>query len=56
MENELTLLDDALSYYERLHIERVLRENQMNREKTALALGVSLRTLYYKLKKLNIQF
>ena len=47
-------LDLNLSNFERDFISSVLAQNGGRREETAKALGVSLRTLYYKLKVLNI--
>ncbi len=39
---------------EREHIINVLKENEYSRKKTSDALGISLRTLQYKLKEYNI--
>lgn len=47
-------LDEMVGRYEKEVLERVLSDNEGNREKTAEQLNVSLRTLYYKLKKHNI--
>ncbi len=46
-------LEYRVMVYEKYHIEAVLEKNQGNREATAKELGISLRTLYYKLNKLN---
>ncbi len=43
-----------LEIVEKRHILSVLRSNDDNREQTAKDLGVSLRSLYYKLKKYGI--
>lgn len=40
---------------EREHILNVLKENDYSRKKTAEILGISLRTLHYKLKEYNIE-
>lgn len=52
--------DNTLEYrvlaFEKFHIETILEKNQGNREATAKELGISLRTLYYKLNKLNREF
>lgn len=41
----------TLEELERLHIERVLRENDFNRARTAELLGISKKTLYLKIKR-----
>jgi PAS domain S-box-containing protein len=54
---ELTPQEDlktAVENYEREYIKEILKANNNNREKTAQALDISLRSLYYKLKKYNI--
>lgn len=43
-----------LEEVERKHIHYVLRLNNNNRRKTAEALGISLRTLYYKIKQYDL--
>lgn len=43
-----------LEEIERKHIHYVLRLNNNNRRKTAEALGISLRTLYYKIKQYDL--
>ncbi len=48
------VLSDHLEMAEKSHILHVLRENDDNRELTAKDLGISLRSLYYKLKKYGI--
>lgn len=45
---------DSVANYEREHLVRSLRSNQGNQTKTAKQLGISRRTLIYKLQKLNI--
>lgn len=47
-------LDDNIKKFEREFILKTLDAHGGNREETASALGVSLRTLYYKMKQLNI--
>ena len=47
-------LESCTEAFEKAHIAKVLEMNQNNREYTARELGISLRTLYYKLKKLGI--
>jgi PAS domain S-box-containing protein len=47
-------LSDHLEMAEKSHILHVLRENDDNRELTAKDLEISLRSLYYKLKKYGI--
>jgi len=41
----------TLEDLERVHIERVLRENNFNRARTAELLGISKKTLYLKIKR-----
>ncbi|CCQ97026.1 hypothetical protein CULT_550005 [[Clostridium] ultunense Esp] len=43
-----------LEEVERKHIDYVLKLNNSNRRKTAEALGISLRTLYYKIKQYDL--
>ncbi|UYZ84364.1 sigma 54-interacting transcriptional regulator [Entomomonas sp. E2T0] len=45
---------DSVANYEREHLVKSLRSNQGNQTKTAKQLGISRRTLIYKLQKLNI--
>lgn len=47
-------LAECTRMFEKTHIEQVLKLNDGNREESARQLGVSLRTLYYKIKNLNI--
>jgi DNA-binding NtrC family response regulator len=44
----------TLEEIERNHIERVLRENGFNRTRSALALGISKKTLYLKIKRFGL--
>jgi len=45
-------LAKLLEMTERRHIHKVLEKNNYNREKTAKELGISVRSLYYKLEKI----
>jgi two-component system response regulator AtoC len=45
---------DTLEHLERVHIERVLRENNFNRARTAEQLGISKKTLYLKIKRYGL--
>lgn len=47
-------LQEMLNKHEKQVISRALRINEGNRTMTAKALGVSLRSLYYKLEKYNL--
>ncbi len=47
-------LQEMLNEHEKHVIIRALRLNEGNRTKTAKALGVSIRSLYYKLEKYNL--
>jgi transcriptional regulator with PAS, ATPase and Fis domain len=47
-------LKSVTDHVEKTHIERVLALNEGNREQTARDLGISLRSLYYKMKKNHI--
>ncbi len=44
----------SLAELEKIHIENVLKANGFNRTKSAQALGISLKTLYLKIKHYNI--
>jgi two-component system, NtrC family, response regulator AtoC len=44
----------TLEDLERLHIERVLKENNFNRARTAELLGISKKTLYLKIKRYGL--
>ena len=48
-------LDHNVKQFEKAFIMEVLESNQNSRELTAKSLGISLRTLYYKLKQLGIE-
>lgn len=48
-------LDHNIKQFEKAFIMEVLESNQNSRELTAKSLGISLRTLYYKLKQLGIE-
>ncbi len=45
----------SLAELERIHIENVLKANAFNRSKSAQALGISLKTLYLKIKHYGIE-
>jgi two-component system response regulator AtoC len=45
----------SLEELERIHIDRVLRENNYNRTKSAELLGISVKTLYLKIKKFGFE-
>lgn len=45
----------SLAELEKIHIENVLKANGFNRTKSAQALGISLKTLYLKIKHYNIE-
>jgi len=47
-------LSTYINLAEKAHLSAVLRANDDNREQTAKDLGISLRSLYYKLKKYEI--
>ncbi len=47
---ELTL-QEMLSGAEKKYLQEVLKKNEFNRSQTARALGISLRSLYYKIEK-----
>lgn len=47
-------LESNVKQFEHDFIRSVLKANDYNREETARALGISLRTLYYKMKSLEI--
>lgn len=52
---DLPDLDLNLRNFERQWITKVLAEHEGNRERAAKALGISLRSLYYKIKQLEIE-
>lgn len=45
----------SIDEIERIHIKSVLEANNWNREQSARILGISLKTLYTKIKKYNLQ-
>lgn len=45
----------SLAELEKIHIENVLKANSFNRNKSAKALGISLKTLYLKIKHYDIE-
>lgn len=45
----------SLEELEKIHIKNVLKMNNWNREKSARMLGISLKTLYTKIKKYNLK-
>ena len=47
-------LGEVVEVVEKQFIERILKENTFNRTETAKSLGISLRSLYYKLEKYQI--
>lgn len=47
-------LEENVMRFEKRHIELTLQKCQGNREETARLLGISLRSLYYKIKNLEI--
>jgi two-component system, NtrC family, response regulator AtoC len=46
--------EGTLEDLERMHIERVLKENNFNRARTAELLGISKKTLYLKIKRYGL--
>jgi PAS domain S-box-containing protein len=55
LEERPTNLKLALEDAEKLYIQKVLRISKHNRKKAAEVLDISIRSLYYKMKKYNIQ-
>ncbi|MFC0298220.1 sigma-54 interaction domain-containing protein [Geobacillus jurassicus] len=53
-EEELRPLDEMVSRYEARLIEQALRRHHGNKTAAARALGISVRNLYYKLEKYNL--
>lgn len=51
---EKSTLASIMDDYEKTIIETALRENDGNKSLTANRLGISLRSLYYKLEKFNL--
>lgn len=54
IEDESTL-QEAINHFEKAYISKVYEQNQCNKTKTAKALNVSIRNLYYKMKKYNLE-
>ena len=48
-------LKEATASFEKKYIERLLKSKDQNRSETAKILGISERSLYYKIKKYNIK-
>ncbi len=48
-------LKDAVAYFEREHIKKILKLTAINKEKSATILGISLSSLYRKMDELNIK-
>ncbi|QXM06648.1 sigma-54 interaction domain-containing protein [Crassaminicella indica] len=48
-------LEEIVTFSEKAYILKVLHENDYNKTKTAKDLGISIRNLYYKLEKYNIE-
>ena len=54
-EHDLTTsLSEVVEVVEKQFIEKRLKENDFNRTETAKSLGISLRSLYYKIEKYRI--
>ena len=51
---EKSTLASIMDEYEKTILETALRENDGNKSLTANRLGISLRSLYYKLEKFNL--
>jgi two-component system response regulator PilR (NtrC family) len=51
-----TRLKDAVAYFEREHIKRILQKTAINKEEAANILGISLSSLYRKMDELKIKF
>ena len=52
---EKSTLSSIMDDYEKTILETALRENKGNKSITANRLGISLRSLYYKLEKFNLE-
>jgi two-component system response regulator PilR (NtrC family) len=48
-------LKDAVAYFEREHIKKMLQKTAINKEEAAKILGISLSSLYRKMDELNIK-
>ena len=57
MPTEYAVIGESLSLdeVEKIHIKKMLEENNWNRENTARALGISQKTLYTKIKKFSLR-
>ncbi len=53
-EEEIRPLEEMVSRYEASLIEQALRRHRGNKTAAARALGISVRNLYYKLEKYNL--
>ncbi|MCT4605713.1 MAG: sigma-54-dependent Fis family transcriptional regulator [Marinisporobacter sp.] len=54
-DEEKKTLEEIVNISEEAYIRKVLYENEYNKTKTAQELGISIRTLYYKLEKYHIE-
>jgi PAS domain S-box-containing protein len=54
-ESDVAVLDKKIQEFEKSYLEMVLAKNNGNRTKTAKVLDISIRNLYYKMKKYNIK-
>ncbi len=52
---EVTSLQDQMAMHEKAYIESVIRKNKGNKVQTAKDLEISIRNLYYKLTKYQIE-
>ncbi len=52
--NKTKTLQEAMEQYEKEFIYNVYKENNFNKTKTAKQLNISVRNLYYKIKKYNL--
>ncbi len=50
-----TRLKDAVAYFEREHIKKILKQTAINKEEAANILGISLSSLYRKMDDLDIK-
>ena len=48
-------LKDAVAFFEKDHITKILQKTALNKEETATILGISLSSLYRKMDELNIK-
>lgn len=48
-------LREALDQYEKHFIQKIYEQNEFNKTKTAKQLGISIRNLYYKFEKYNLE-